>query len=189
MADDSEVKETPATPKEEKPTGPISMIVRKPGGGVREMLKDPITGKIVAKPKRMVSTLEVTRLTRNYLDMRVADTKAGTNKFKKRLEMLNDHMYKIAVGESEADAKKDMASVQAYKEITLRAYGKPSVSDEDRGALERAGIKIVVIPAPQLMHPEVVKEHQENEKPVKPSFINAEFIDAEIISNEPENKE
>lgn len=175
MADDSEVKETPATP-EEKPTGPISLIVRKPGGGVREMLKDPITGKIVAKPKRMVSTLEVTRVTRNYLDMRVPDTKDGANKFKKRLEMLNDAMYRIATGEDDSDPKKMMAAVQAYKELTMRAYGKPSVSDEDRGALERAGIKIVVIPAPLLMNPEVVPEHQENKKPAKPSFIDAEYI-------------
>lgn len=183
MADDSVKQDIPATP-EEKPTGPVSMIVPKFGGGVREILKDPVTGKIVAKPKRMVSTLEVTRLGRKFLDMQVPNDKKLGTRAKKRIEQLFETMYEIATSvDKDSDPKDKMAAVQAFKEITLRIYGKPTISDEEKDALERAGVKIVVIPAPVLMNPAVVPEHQQVEKPVKPSFIEAEYI-----TNEPEEK-
>lgn len=183
MADDSVKQETPATP-EEKPTGPVSMIVPKFGGGVREILKDPVTGKIVAKPKRMVSTLEVTRLGRKFLDMQVPDTKTLGARSKKRIEKLFETMYDIATSVTpESDPKDKMAAVQAFKELSLRVYGKPTISDEEKDALERAGVRIVVVPAPVLMNPAIVPEHQQVEKPSKPSFIEAEYI-----TNEPEEK-
>lgn len=183
MADDSEVKEeTPAAPVEEKPTGPISMIVRAPNGGVREMLKDPETGKIVAKPKRMVTTLEITRLGRKFLDLQVPAGKDIKGKYKKRIEKMFDAMYEIATSEeAKNDPKFAMAAVQAFKELSLRVYGKPTISDEEKDALQRAGVRIVVIPAPALMNPQVHEEKRE-EKSKSPSFLLAEHV----YTNEPE---
>lgn len=179
---DSEVKETPATP-EEKPTGPVAIVVKNFNGkGYREILKDPVTGKIVPKPKRMVTTLEVTQLGRKFLDMPVPDIKGLSKRSKKRIEMMFEMMYDISTNElAKTDPKYAMAASQAFEKLTRRIYGKETISDEEKDALSRAGVKIVVIPAPAIMNPEIVPSHQLVERPKKPSFIEAEIVS----TNEP----
>jgi hypothetical protein len=89
-------------------------------------------------------------------------------------EMVN-HMIDIARGKVEGDPKDKAAAVMAFKELTLRVFGKPSTSEEDReAATQSAGIRVVVIPSPELMVKDIIEEKPREQ--LKPSFIDAEVV-------------
>jgi len=73
------------------------------------------------------------------------------------------------------DPKLVMAQVQAAKLLIQQFIGKEPLSPEDRESSENnTGIKIVVIPTPELMHKEVVTERKS--LPNVPAFVEAEVI-------------
>jgi hypothetical protein len=74
------------------------------------------------------------------------------------------------------DPKMSMASIQAAKEIYLRADGKYSTSDEDLEANKLHGVKIVmVLPPPEMVNREVI-EDKPREK-LEPKFIEGEIVE------------
>jgi hypothetical protein len=184
---DSETNIPGAEPK--APEGPTSITVRNAhGGGFSTRLKDK-SGKFVRKPKQVPETREVTDMMRRLLNSAEADSNGKLIKgAKTRFRKMFDNMVDIATNratikefdkegnlESEsADAKAMMAAVKAFEVLMARAYGKVAPGDEEMDALKTAGVKIVVIPPPDLMHPETVAE--DHKSPTKPSFIDAEII-------------
>jgi len=85
-------------------------------------------------------------------------------------------IVKAGIALTTKDAKLAMASVQAFKELMLRAHGMPSKSDEELDAMKKEGVKIVVIAPPEMVNKEIVEE------PVKERLVPS-FIDAEIVEN------
>jgi hypothetical protein len=141
-------------------------------------------GRFQKSPKTMPKTIDVTRLMRNLLNQPIANedgklTKGGISRFRK----LFDNIYNIATMSPEQpvmdrlgnvlyvvgddgnkhplmvkDAKIAMASVQAFKELMLRAYGMPSKSDEEMEAMKTQGVKIVILQHPEMMDKTVVED-------------------------------
>lgn len=165
---------------EENKSEVTTLVVPNPKGtGVREILKGA-DGKFVKKPRRMITTLEITRMGRKLMNMPTGEKvgKRDINRFQKLFLTL----YEIATNEnSKTDAKFAMASVQAAKELMLRVGGKPSSSDEEIEAFKQSGIKVILLSTPELMHPQLVEGETKKEK-LKPSFIDAEIVH----TNEPE---
>ena len=127
------------------------------------------------KQKKMVSTLDVTRALRKLTCKRKPEYN-GLTQFENATQKLLDYIedaYNVDMDDKEK-SKHMAVAVQAYKEIGLRAFGKPSASDEEISALQTAGVKFVLIPAPVLMHPEVIVDAPK--KPLVPSFIDAEVV-------------
>lgn len=154
---------------------PVAIMVRNPDGGVRQALRGK-GGKFVRLPKSMPSAQEVTRTFRNMANELVESTdNKGKVIRKSKAAMAFDYMMRMSQGLVTDDPKMQMAAVAAFKEWTLRAYGKPSVSDEEKEALKYAGIKTVIITVPDLINPDVITEIPEI--PSKPSFIDAEIVE------------
>ncbi len=154
-------------------------------------------GKFVKQKTSMPSTGDVTKLMRNFLNSAQAGLDGKLRKGDKiRMRRMLDNIFQIASMSSEAplldklgrpvlkadgspylvvDAKLAMASVQAFKELMLRAYGKPSVSDEEIDALKTQGVKVVIVAPPELVNREVIEEKPQER--LTPSFIDAEIIE------------
>ena len=163
MADDSAEK-----------TEVTALALPNPNGkGMRKAYKGK-DGRFVSGPKRKVTTSEITRMGRKLMNMPVPEKIDG--KTANRFQKIFLTLYDIATNEeAKKDAKFAMAAVQAAKELMLRVAGKPSASDEEMDALKHSGIQIVMVPLPELMHPEPVEEKKS--RPVlKPSFIDAEIV-------------
>jgi hypothetical protein len=194
--EDSEIKIEEKAGEEKTPAVSIEMV--------RHNGKDTLTkrirgegGKFVKQPKTMPKSLDVTRLLRTLLNQPVADengkmTKGGLT----RLRKMFDNIYQIAIMPSEQplldklgnpmldaagrvvtikDAKIAMASVQAWKELMLRAHGMPSKSDEELESMKTQAVKVVI-----LQHPDMMDKNIYEEKPretLKPAFIDAEIIE------------
>src|SRR5271157_5201151 len=194
--EDSEIKIEEKAGEEKTPAVSIEMV--------RHNGKDTLTkrmrgegGKFVKQPKTMPKSLDVTRLLRNLLNQPVADengkmTKGGLT----RLRKMFDNIYQIAIMPSEQplldkfgkpmldaagrvvtikDAKIAMASVQAWKELMLRAHGMPSKSDEELESMKTQAVKVVI-----LQHPDMMDKNIYEEKPretLKPAFIDAEIVE------------
>ena len=152
-----------------QPEGTTAMIVRNPvtKDGVsttREVLKNA-KGQFVKKPKPLIPTIEFTRRERKKLYSPSKD---------KGKEGLTEHdvaflnMLRIAQNE-DSDPKAMMAAVKAYEILMRRALGKEAPSEQEMDKLTHQAVRVVVIQAPQLMHPEVVEE----KKPeiLEPSWI------------------
>lgn len=155
---------------------PVAIILKNIDGGVRTALRGS-GGKFVKKPRAMPSAQEVTRTFRNMANELTESTDQKTGKISRKSNAARafDYMLRASRGQVDDDPKKIMAAVSAFKEWTLRAYGKPSVSDEEKEALKYAGIKTVVINMPDLINPDVVTEVPAI--PTRPSFIEAEIVE------------
>lgn len=154
-------------------------------------------GKFVKQPKTMPKSLDVTRILRNLLNQPLTDAdgkmvRGGAT----RLRKMFDNIFTIASMDPEQpvfdkfgnlvyvdgkpltqkDAKIAMASVQAFKELMLRAYGMPSKSDEEMDALKTQAVKVVI-----LQHPDMMDKKVYEEKP-RETLVPA-FIEAEIVEN------
>jgi hypothetical protein len=190
--DDSE-KKPEGNP--EKNPGPTTELVRNHFTGGLIQRERGINGKFLKKQKALPLTVDLTRLMRNLLNQAVAGPDGKMSKGdKSRNRNMLDTMYRYATMEAErplinkagepiivdgkllteVDPKIMMAAVQAYKELMLRAYGKPSASDEELDALKKQGVKIVLIEAPpNMMNREIVEERPR--ETLKPKFIEGEF--------------
>ena len=73
------------------------------------------------------------------------------------------------------DAKMAMASVKAYEALMARVYGKIQPGDEELDALKVAGVKVVIVSAPDLKNNTVIEDKPR--EVIKPSFIEAEIVE------------
>lgn len=156
------------------PAGSTEIVVRNADGKTfSTRLKDE-KGKFIRKRKPMPEANELTRLMRTLLNQAEADADGRlTHASRTRVRRMFDNMVAIATNEDK-DPKALMAAVKAFEVLMARAYGKVQPSDQELGALERAGVKIVVVQPPELNHPMVTD--QEKKKPEQPSFADAEVI-------------
>jgi hypothetical protein len=82
-----------------------------------------------------------------------------------RLARMVAKMYEVATSDSPRN-------IEAFKALMERAYGRPSMAEEDRDAVSRGGVQIVYVAAP-----EVAEGEQRKALPSKPEFLEAEFTD------------
>ena len=168
---DSELKD-PVVPEETvKTTMAITLV--NPDGSLREQHRAP-TGRFIKKVDKSQITGEQSKVTiRRYL------------KQNKRYETMLENVFEIAAGESELDPKAQMASIKAFNELHLQAFGKPGMSEEDKAALQEHAINTVIINAPDV--PEG-KDHTKIEKPTQPSWMDAEVISTNGNDSCPDEK-
>lgn len=151
----------------------VSLMVRNPDGvTVSERLKDE-KGRFVKKPKPLIPTVEFTRAERKKLNS-VRQDKEGMTEY--MVAFMN--LVRIAQNE-DSDPKAMMAAVKAFEVIRQSALGKYAPSDQELDRLKTQDVKVVVIQAPQLMHPDIIEEQPKQLKD-KPSFA-----DVEVISTNP----
>jgi hypothetical protein len=172
----------PDSVEETKPQGPTAIIVRGPHGELREALKGR-DGKFVRKERKLATKKDIQDVTREFLTTKLEKDPNGkmTKRSKTRLHETLEAMHKLSTNDNPVVAA---AAVKAAEFLWLYAFGKPSMSDKDRSAMELAGVKYVIVEAPELMHPEVI---QEQPKPVlKPSFSEKpQIIEPEYIMENP----
>lgn len=181
---DSDPKEKPVEAPQEKPKGPTAITVRAGKDKFRQMLKDPSSGKFLRMPKKMPDSREVTRFLRNLGNSKLEVGPDGrlTKSSKSLIQNMTENICRIAMYDGN-DPKMAAAAVAGYETVMARMWGKTSMSDQDAGALERAGVKIVVISAPALPNEgELVPREM-----LKPSFSEAPFIDGELVENPKSN--
>jgi hypothetical protein len=157
----------------ELPEGTKSLVVRNQPNkeGIvttREVLVNE-KGRFVKKPKPLIPTIEFTRSERKLLN-KVRSDKDGLSEY--MVAFMN--ILRIAQHAS-TDAKEMMAAVKAFEVLRLSALGKPAPSEQELDKLQTQPIKVVILQAPQLMHPEVQEEKRFEEK-TQPSFIDAEIV-------------
>jgi hypothetical protein len=184
MADSVEEQKPTEPQQEEKPVEAlVTSKTMRTAKGFRTMQIDPKTHKFVKQPKKMPETREVTRLWREALNKKIqADANGNLTKSSKtRLEQIFERMVAIATNDS-ADPKWGQNAIAAAEFIMTRAHGKAAPGDAELGALERAGVRVVVLTDPSLSHPEVeAYEDRLHSKPEKPSFADAPFIEGEVV--------
>lgn len=168
---------------ENKPQGPTAIIVRGPHGTLVERLKGP-DGKFVKKERKLATKKDIQDVTREFLNDKFKKGPDGKmmKRDKTRLHETLEAMHKLTLSDNPVVAA---AAVKAAEFLWVYAYGKPSMSDQDRSALELSGVKFVILERPELMHPEIVEEKP---KPVlKPSFADQpQIIEPEYILENPQ---
>jgi hypothetical protein len=148
-----------------------SITVRNRDGSFRTMNKDE-KGHFIKKARPLPSALEVTRTMRKFLEK----TPAGQTE--SRILRITENIADIAdcreldPKTGLRDPKMAMASVKAFEALWLRAYGKPSLSDDEKDALKHSGVKIVIVEAPTCLP--AAEEPKEEKK--QPSFAEAEVV-------------
>ena len=154
-------------------------------------------GRFAKKSREMPSSLEVTRLMRTLLNQ--AETGPDGHIIKgthSRFRKMFDKIFEIATCGFEQpvkdkhgdvimlpngqpltykDAKMAMASVQAFKELMLRAHGEAPKNDAELEALQTQGVKIVIIQPPAEMMNRTVVEDKPRPA-LKPEFLEGEFV-------------
>jgi|GEM_PF-5081682 len=193
--EDSEIKIEEKAGEEKTPAVSIEMVHHLGTEHLSKRMRGE-NGKFVKQPKTLPKSLDVTRLLRNLLNQPLADAdgkmvRGGAT----RLRKMFDNIFTIATLDPEQpvldkfgnivyvdgkpltqkDAKIAMASVQAFKELMLRAYGMPSKSDEELESMKTQAVKVVI-----LQHPDMMDKNIYEEKPretLKPAFIDAEIVE------------
>lgn len=169
--------------EESKPQGPTAIIVRGPHGELREALKGA-NGQFVKKERQLATKKDIQDVTREFLNTKFKKGADGKmeKRDKTRLHETLEAMHKLTLNENPVVAA---AAVKAAEFLWVYAYGKPSMSEKDRSAMELAGVKYVILERPELMHPEV---QEEKPKPVlKPSFVGeVPIIEPEYIIENPQ---
>ena len=155
------------------PEGVTSIVVVNQHGAAREMLKDE-KGRFVKKQKPLIPTVEFTRAERKKLS-NVRSDKDGLTEY--MVAFMN--IVRIAQNEDN-DPKAMMAAVKAFEVLRTSALGKPATSEQDLDRITTQPVKVIIVQAPQLMHPEVVDADKLVEKAKQPSF--AEVVG--VITNE-----
>lgn len=150
------------------PEGVTSLVVLNKNGTIREALKDE-KGRFVKKAKPLIPTIEFTRAERKKLNS-VRSDKDGLTEY--MVAFMN--ILRIAQN-SDNDPKAMMAAVKAFEILRTSALGKPAPSEQELDKLTTQPVRVVVIQAPQLMHPEVVEE--KTKETLRPSF--AEVVDVQ----------
>jgi hypothetical protein len=165
---DSE-KEQPQAIPQKPPEGTSLVVIRTKDGGTREMLRNE-KGTFVKKPRPLIPTIEFTRRERKTLNS-VRSDKEGLTEY--MVAFMN--MLRIAQNE-DSDPKAMMAAVKAFEILRLSALGKPAPSEQELDKLTNQPVKVIIVQAPQLMHPDVVDADKVRAAKTQPSFIDAEVI-------------
>ena len=178
MAEDSAEKTVQPEAQPEKPEGPTALTIAAGNGKFKTVLKDGKSGKFVKKPRAMPETREMTRMMREFLNKKItADDEGNIVKADKTVaEQILLNMLRIAVNQN-PDPKWGQNAIAATEWLHRRAHGKDAPGDAELGALERSGVKFVYVTAPNLPNQGELKPRE----PVKPSFEEAPYIDAEVI--------
>ena len=156
------------------PEGVTSIVVANQHGALREVQKDTKTGQFIKKPKPLLPTIEFTRAERKLLNT-ASKTKEGLT------EYMHAFLNLVRIAQYDgSDPKGMMAAVKAFEVVRLSALGKPAPSEQELDKLTNQPVKVIIVQAPQLMHPEVVDADKLVEKSKQPSF--AEVVG--VITNE-----
>jgi hypothetical protein len=153
---------------QELPEGTSLVVVKTKEGGVREMLRSD-KGHFVKKPKPLIPTIEFTRRIRKIL---YSPSKEKGKEGLSECDVATLNMLRIAQN-PDSDPKAMMAAAKAYEILMRRGLGKEDPSEQELDKLTHQAVKVVVIQAPQLMHPEIIEEKPK--ELLKPSF--AEVLD------------
>ena len=134
------------------PESTTLVIVKTKEGETREMIRDTGSGKFVKKTRPLIPTIEFTRAERKKLNA-VRSDKGGLT------EYLVAFMNIVRIAQCEdTDPKAMMAAVKAFEVIRQSALGKYATAEQDLDRITTQPVKVVVIQAPQLMHPDVIEE-------------------------------
>lgn len=152
------------------PEGAIEVVVRNRDGSSRTAYKKD--GKFIKRQRPMPEAREVTRMLRTLLNQAEAgpDGKIAPGT-KTRLRKMFDNIVAIATN---TDPDNMMAAIKAFEALMARTYGKVMPSDQELDALSLAGVKVVIVQPPEMMHPKVQEERSFEKK--QPRFIDAEVI-------------
>jgi hypothetical protein len=178
MADSDEKKPEVAQPV----AGPlVKQILNADGKTFRDQ---PVAanGRFMKKVKKLASTLDHTRSSREFMNQRLEVdangkiTKASRTRWQQHMDAMH---FVIVDGAYSEDPKKRMASVTAAKFLREAAFGP--ARDVEQSAEMQTQIKAIYISIPQLP--------SQGELPpaetLKPHFENGEvpFIDAEVVED------
>ncbi len=151
----------------ENPSGVTTLTVRNPDGLTHREVQKDSKGRFMKKVKPLPPTIEFTRAERKAL------LKASEDGITEYMKVFMN-IVRIAQYDGD-DAKCMMAAVKAFEALRLSALGKPAPSDQELDKLTTQPVRVVIVTAPQLMHPEVQPEKKLTDK-TKPSFIDAEIV-------------
>lgn len=178
MADS--VAQDPTQVVTEKPPASTALsVVKNPNGTFREQGRDE-KGRLMKKPKPLIPTVEYVRARRK----RLASIRQATGRFDGMSEdaSIIEELLEIIHMPIEVDRKTGLpdskhmsVKVQAAELINLITWGKPAPSDQEMDKLTTQPVRVVIVPALQLMHPEVQDQKKIVDK-TKPSFIDAEVV-------------
>lgn len=181
MADSVEKDTTQAGT--ENPSGITTIVVRNPINKdgivtVREVQKNK-EGRFLAKPKPLYPTIEFVRSRRKRLTQIRKDT-GRFDGIQENLAIIEElleliHMPIEYGKDGLPDAKHMMAKTKAAEVILLYTEGKPAPSEQEMEKLQTQPVRVIMVTAPPLMHPEIREEKPREEK-TKPSFIDAEVV-------------
>ena len=177
MADSDEKKPEGA----QSLTGPIVKQILNADGKTYRDQPVSATGRFMKKQRSLASTLDHTRLTREFLNQRLElgpDGKTYTKSSRRRWEQYLDSIHFIITdGATSNDPKMRMAAVAAAKLIVERGYGP--ARDVEQSAEMQTQIKAIYISIPQLPS----QGELPPEEKLKPHFENGEipFIEGEVV--------
>lgn len=171
---DSEVPKQETAPSESTAVVKIDSL-----GRVSKFIKGK-DGKFQKQPRKHVDAALAGRQFLDFLKSKEVGSDGKIDKKTKTwLHRIIQRQAQIAVNE-DPDPKAMSAATKAAEFLTQYGIGKPRMNPDDSEALRKAGVSIVIVPAPELMHPEPVEENS-RKKPTVP-----EFVDAEVVStNDP----
>lgn len=175
MAEDS-------APKQEALVPVVPTKVTNQWGGTSERLRGP-KGQFVKKEKPLPPADVFIRARRKKMMNKRPNTDLTEHQalFQELLDILHRPVEKDAkTGLS--DAKMVMAKLKAAELILLYTEGKPMTSELDKGNEKVQPVKVVLLPSPTLMYPELIDgDKREKEKHAakddQPSFIDADFVE------------
>lgn len=175
---DSEEKDQPQAVPNTPPGTSLVVVRNQPNKeGVvttREMLKDS-KGKFVKKVKPLLPTIEFVRARRKRLAQINED---GISEDLAIIEELISIIHAPIETDAKSglpDAKMAMAKIKAIEVLWLFSNGKPAPSEQELDKLTTQPVRVIMVNAPQLMHPDVQEEKQQESK-TKPAFAEAEVI-------------
>jgi hypothetical protein len=172
----------PAAEAESKPnTAEFNQIVKVDSlGRIRKFTQGP-DGKFQKKPRRKADVAAASEMFLNFLKSKELGPDGKLDKKTKVwLERIIRRQAEIATND-DPDPKAMSASTKAAEFLIQYGIGKAPSHPTELAALQKAGVHIVIVPAPQLMHPEPIEETPRAE--LKPSFIEGEFT-----TNDPTQK-
>jgi hypothetical protein len=136
-------------------------------------------GRFMKKVKKLASTLDHTRSSREFMNQRLEVdingkiTKASRTRWQQHMDAMH---FVIVDGAYSEDPKKRMASVTAAKFLREAAFGP--ARDVEQSAEMQTQIKAIYISLPQLPNQGELKPAEE----LKPNFEGeVPFIDAEVV--------
>lgn len=177
MSDSEEKPVEAPQPEKVEESNATAKIVRTNTGGFRTALVNN-KGQFVKQPKKMADTREVTRALRDIGNRKLTANWDGTLTKSSRT-LIEDTAYNLLriASYKGNDSKMAQVAVAAWEAFMTRAHGKAAPGDAELGALERAGVKIVVLTAPDLPSEGELQPREQ----LKPNFTEVPFIEGELV--------